>query len=226
MIIRVVEQCLQSSAHKVVVATDDERIAKPLIAYGAEVHMTSDKHLNGSSRCAEVLTILQNRGESYDWLINVQGDEPFIDPKAIDELISAGNESHAAVLTRLIEETAGQVQNPNVVKAVIGTGKGKSVPVLYFSRAVIPYIREKGLEATFYRHIGIYAFKCSRLHELTALPPSKLESVEHLEQLRWLENGYAIEAVIAKDQDTAPAVDHPDDLIHVDNFLKTHPHLK
>jgi 3-deoxy-manno-octulosonate cytidylyltransferase (CMP-KDO synthetase) len=226
MIHRVYERCMLSSANKVVVATDDQRIATSLDAIGAPVVMTSATHLNGTSRCAEVLSRLEEEGESFDWLVNVQGDEPFINPEEINELIEAGKLSEAAVLTRLVKESEQQVNNPNVVKAVVGQTDINTTPVLYFSRAAIPFVREKKQNGTFYRHIGIYAFRCSKLHELTALPPSPLETTEHLEQLRWLENGYRIDAVISDQQNVAPAVDHPDDLSLVNKFLKKHPDLK
>lgn len=225
MIERVYKRCCLSSADEVVIATDDDRILNHCLSFTSSVLLTSNEHLNGTSRCAEALNLLTAQGKSFDILVNVQGDEPFIDPALIDAMILASQKGNAHIMTVAVPMDAeAELLNPNVVKLVMGKGNGLSAPALYFSRSAIPYPRSNDLKPVYYRHIGLYAFKTPDLSDMVSLPPSELECIEHLEQLRWLENGYRIDVVMSAHL-PAPAVDSPQDLITVENFLKTHPEL-
>ena len=212
MIQRVYEQAVKATQlNQVVVATDDERILDHVAGFGGKAVMTSTDHHSGTDRCFEAL----NKTEGiYDYIINIQGDEPFISPEPIDELAKVlNNETELATLVKVID-SQDILFNPNVPKAVLN----KRNEVMYFSRQTIPYVRnaesDVWLEAhTFYKHIGIYAYRADVLAEITKLPVSALERAEALEQLRWLENGYAIKAVITSDD--SHGVDTPDDLDRV-----------
>lgn len=219
---RTYEQALKTNLDaEVVVATDDQRIYDHVSAFGNCV-MTSDQHVSGTDRCFEVLS---NINGQFDVMINLQGDEPFILPSQIELLVSEFSEHHIdiATLQKPIKSTE-ELLNPNIVK-VISDSNSKAI---FFSRQAIPYLR--GFETSewvnrfeYKRHIGMYAFRTEICSELSLLLPSKLELVESLEQLRWLENGYTISV---KDTDfVSPAIDAPSDLITVDNFLKINPHL-
>ena len=217
MIQRVYEQCQKSSRlDKVLVATDDLRILDHLKSFGGEGIMTSSKHTSGTDRCGEVA----EQFPEFDILVNIQGDEPMIDPHQIDLLCSCYNNlnTRIATLVKLIH-TKDELVNENTPKVILN----KNHQAVYFSRATIPYLRGKKIdnwlsEHTFYKHIGIYAFKRQTLSEITKLPLSDLEIAEGLEQLRWIENGYAIQAAIT-DQESQ-AIDTPDDLIKVLKLLK------
>lgn len=226
MIERVYTRCKMSRADEVLVATDHEQIYHAVQAFGGKVVRTSTHHLNGTSRCGEVLEKLVVEQQHFHWLVNVQGDEPFIDPHHINQLLDSAMESDADVLTRIVPATGLEAQNPNVVKAVCGHLQNNCRPVLYFSRAAIPFQRHDGKQAAYFRHIGIYAFRSKTLHQLISLPEGELELSEHLEQLRWMEHGYKVHAVEGEAAETTPAVDTPEDLLHVENFLKTHPQLR
>ena len=217
MIQRVYEQCQKSSRlDKVLVATDDLRILDHLKSFGGEGIMTSSKHTSGTDRCGEVA----EQFPEFDILVNIQGDEPMIDPHQIDLLCSCYDNlnTRIATLVKLIH-TKDELVNENTPKVILN----KNHQAVYFSRATIPYLRGKKIdnwlsEHTFYKHIGIYAFKRQTLSEITKLPLSDLEIAEGLEQLRWIENGYAIQAAIT-DQESQ-AIDTPDDLIKVLKLLK------
>lgn len=217
MIRRVYEQATQSSRlARVVVATDDPRIFEHVQAFGGQVVMTSPNHQSGTDRCFEALQYLE---EVYDYVINIQGDEPFIQPSQINRLASVLNgQTQLATLVKVIEEEA-TLFNPNTPKVLLDHRRN----VLYFSRQTIPYLR--GIEPadwlthhTFYKHIGIYAYRKDVLAQITQLPVSSLERAEALEQLRWLENGYPINAVITPDD--SHGIDTPEDLVKVaERFL-------
>ena len=217
MIQRVYEQCQKSSRlDKVLVATDDLRILDHLKSFGGEGIMTSSKHTSGTDRCGEVA----EQFPEFDILVNIQGDEPMIDPHQIDLLCSCYNNlnTRIATLVKLIH-TKDELVNENTPKVILN----KNHQAVYFSRATIPYLRGKKIdnwlsEHTFYKHIGIYAFKRQTLSEITKLPLSDLEIAEGLEQLRWIENGYAIQAAIT-DQESQ-AIDTPEDLIKLLKLLK------
>lgn len=195
---------------KVLVATDHEEIAACVEAFGGEVCMTSDRHRSGTDRCAEVfqhLAPLCPPEESV--VVNIQGDEPFIQPGQIEEIISCISESGAPIATLLqpLSQTE-DIANPNVVKCV----RSSSGMALYFSRYPIPYLRGEQPEGLrFYKHIGMYAYRGDVLQQLVKLPQSVLEKSESLEQLRWLENGYRIATKITAYEGSI-AIDTPADL--------------
>ncbi|RZK41911.1 MAG: 3-deoxy-manno-octulosonate cytidylyltransferase [Pedobacter sp.] len=211
MIQRVYEQSLLSNLNKVVVATDDERIATEVERFGGEYVMTADTHQSGTDRCAEVAATLPG----YDIVVNIQGDEPFIDPNQIN-LVTACFTDHGVQLATLIKQihTEEELFNSNIPKVVIGH-EGQA---LYFSRHPIPYLRNAEKENwltshQFYKHIGIYGYKTITLAEITKLKPSILELSESLEQLRWLENGYKIQTKITTIETVA--IDSPSDLLKI-----------
>jgi 3-deoxy-manno-octulosonate cytidylyltransferase (CMP-KDO synthetase) len=201
-----------------VVATDDERIADVVKSFGGQVVMTSPNHKSGTDRCWEAY---QKLGEEYDVVINVQGDEPFIahsQLKAIMECFEDEN-TDIATLVKPFAESDGlaALQNPNSPKVVLDSESR----AIYFSRSVIPYLRgvepEQWLSShTFYKHIGMYAFRSDVLGKITSLPQSTLELAESLEQLRWIENGYKIGVGIS-DVETV-GIDTPEDLQRAEEF--------
>jgi 3-deoxy-manno-octulosonate cytidylyltransferase (CMP-KDO synthetase) len=210
MIRRVYEQARKtSSIERVIVATDDQRIFDHVQAFGGEVLMTNSDHRSGTDRCAEVAARLPE----YEVVINIQGDEPFIQPRQIDLAVAPllkTPEAQIATLAKQIMDIE-MVHNPNVVKVVCNLN-GRA---LYFSRNPIPYVRdrraEEWLEAgRFFKHIGLYAFKSSILQQVAQLAPSELEKMEGLEQLRWLENGYSIEVSFTSEETLG--IDRPEDL--------------
>ncbi len=209
MIQRVYEQAKKSSRlTDVVVATDDERIKRVINGIGGEAFITSEDHLTGTDRCGEVLNLVKNE---YDYVINIQGDEPFIDPASIDALCDLLDyKTEIATLVSRIEDYE-TLHNPNVVKVILTMRK----QALYFSRQVIPYVRgvdpENWLEeAEFFRHIGIYAYRHDVLEQIVKLPQNVLENTEKLEQLRWIGYGYRILAT--ETAFTSIGIDTPEDL--------------
>lgn len=176
------------SADEVVVATDDKRIYDEVISFGGLVRMTSPNHKCGSDRIAEIVSDDANIGIA----VNVQGDEPMIDPESIDKAIDALKESDADISTliRVIKDKE-EITNPNVVKCVVS----KSGMAMYFSRSPIPYERNEG-KSPVYAHIGLYAYKSDSLLKMTKMEQTPLEMSESLEQLRALENGMRIKAVV------------------------------
>jgi len=211
MIQRVYEQVSRVLAD-VYVATDDLRIFDTVVAFAGKAIMTSDQHRSGTDRCQEAFTKLD---EYFDVIINVQGDEPFIQPEQITELQKCfdDNETQIATLARKISETDGLdiLNNPNCPKLVLN----KNNEALYFSRSVIPFKRgaepENWLSSHPYlKHIGIYAYRAEVLYEITRLEQSPLELAESLEQLRWLENGYKIKVGFTDVESIG--IDTPEDL--------------
>ena len=211
MIQRVYEQAKSCSAlTDVIVATDDERIFNEVTRSGGKVVMTSTSHQSGTDRCAEVVNKLT---EKYDVIINIQGDEPFIDPKQITQLCNCFLDEKTQIAT-LIKGITDQADlfNENKVKVTFNTNRF----AIYFSRNAIPFFRgepnEKWLKThNYFKHIGIYGYKTEILKEITVLKPSKLELAEGLEQLRWLENGYNIK--IAETELEAISIDTPEDIV-------------
>ena len=204
-----------------VVATDDERIFDAVRAFGGKVEMTSTEHRSGTDRCWEAYC---KQGGEFDVVVNVQGDEPFIQPSQLLALKSCfDNESiDIATLVKPFAESDGleALENPNSPKVVLDN-EGRAV---YFSRSVIPYLRgverERWLaEHTFYKHIGIYGFRTDVLRAVTALPQSTLEKAESLEQLRWLENGYKIGVGISNVETIG--IDTPEDLARAEEWLRS-----
>ena len=189
MVVRVWRQASKAqSLSRVVVATDDERIAAPVREAGAEAIMTSVAHLSGTDRIAEVATLIH-----ADVYVNVQGDLPFIEPADLDALVAPMRAdetiSMATLATPIID--ALEWNNPSVVKVVCGADSN----ALYFSRSPIPHMRDGGMPKQALRHIGVYAYRRDFLLKFAALPEGVLERVEKLEQLRALEHGYTIRVV-------------------------------
>lgn len=220
MIQRVAEQALKSKfLSAVVVATDDQLIYDHVVSFGCRVVMTSPDHENGTSRCEEAVSILENEAitDKIDVVINIQGDEPFIDPGQIDLVAGILKKSTARIATLLKNITrAEDIFNPNVVKVVVDD-KGKA---LYFSRQAIPFLRDFSQnewfrEIKYFKHIGIYGYKRKTLKELVCLKPGKLELAEKLEQLRWLEAGHEIYTEITLHEGIA--IDTPGDLSKLTN---------
>ena len=193
---------------KVVVATDNKKIFDHVKSKGGEVVMTAEDHVSGTDRCAEALSIIN---EPYDYVINIQGDEPFIDPRQIDSLASIlDGESELATLIKKITDP-NALHNSNVVKVITNT-KNEAI---YFSRSALPHLRNEPKENWFakhkyYKHIGMYGYRTDILAEITKLSPSSLEKAESLEQLRWIENGYTIK--VAETDIESMGVDTPEDL--------------
>lgn len=216
MIRRVWEQaCKATSLHGVFVATDDERIAEEVRSFGGNVLLTADTHPTGTDRCREALELAEGQeGLHFDAVINIQGDEPFIDPAQIDLVASCFAEASTqlATLAKRLKQTE-DLLNPNIIKVVLAdTGEA-----LYFSRSPIPHYRgepeaewvSKGL---YYKHIGIYGYRADVLREITRLPQGELEKTESLEQLRWLQAGYRIQ--VRETYSESRSVDAPEDLRH------------
>ncbi|MEJ5963379.1 3-deoxy-manno-octulosonate cytidylyltransferase [Pedobacter immunditicola] len=209
MIRRVYEQATKSkSLDEVVVATDDLRIVEEVKSFGGKFVLTHSNHQSGTDRCAEVITKLPH----FDTIINIQGDEPFIDPEQIDLLAGCFLDGSVQLAT-LIKgiTTEEELFNTNIPKVVLNAFE----EAIYFSRQTIPYLRnttqKDWLTAhQFYKHIGIYGYSSEALLAITKLPPSILELAENLEQLRWLENGYKIKTKITTLETLA--IDTPDDL--------------
>lgn len=219
MIQRVYEQVV-GVLDDAVVATDDERIYEAVKAFGGKVEMTSTAHRSGTDRCWEAYC---KQGSEFDVVVNVQGDEPFIQAAQLEALKACFENpaTQIATLVKPFKESDGlaALENPNSPKVVLD-GEQQAI---YFSRSVIPYLRgverEEWLKThTFYKHIGIYAFRSEVLKEVTSLPQSTLEKAESLEQLRWLENGYRIGVGIT-DIETI-GIDTPEDLEKAEAFLK------
>lgn len=218
MIKRVYTQATKSkSLARVVVATDHADIAKHVSDFGGNVCMTSENHVSGTDRCFEVLT---KEKSVFDYVINIQGDEPFIAPEQIDLLASLleGTTELATLAKKL--ENQQQLTNPNLVKVVIN----KNMEAMYFSRSPIPYWRGKEIDwvnqHTYYKHIGLYAYRTDILEEITSLKVSPLERAESLEQLRWLENGYKIK--VAETQHETLGIDTPEDFKEALHYLRNH----
>jgi 3-deoxy-manno-octulosonate cytidylyltransferase (CMP-KDO synthetase) len=219
MIRRVYEQVMPV-LDEVWVATDDERIQNEVLSFGGKVVMTSETHRSGTDRCLEAA---QKIGGDFDVIINIQGDEPFIQPSQIESLKACFlnyPEINLATLIKQFTEKDGieSLSNPNSPKVVVDS-RGRA---LYFSRSVIPYIRSSEKEewlkqGLFYKHIGIYGYKKETLKEIASLPQSNLEKLESLEQLRWIENGYQIQTAITDIENIA--IDTPEDLDKINEIL-------
>ena len=214
MIQHVVERVRQAgNVSRTIVATDDERIVRAVESFGGDAILTRRDHRCGTERVAEVAT--QILAEIY---LDVQGDEPLIDPAAIEaivENVSADEAIQVATLSVAISQPA-EIMDPNVVK-VVADFEGNA---LYFSRAPIPWVRESdtAVAARHSKHIGLYAFRRATLLDYPTLPPGELERVEGLEQLRWLENSYRLR-VVETDYD-AVSVDVPADVERVEKILR------
>lgn len=212
MVQRVYEQASKAeSLTKVVVATDNDLIFKHVQDFGGEAIMTAENHPSGTDRCYEAL---QQIGQSYDFVINIQGDEPFIQPAQIDTLASVlTEETELATLIKTIDDyrTLTDIGEAHVV---INTRQ----EAIYFSRSVIPFVRGEAMENwlgkhTFFKHVGLYAYRTDILAAITRLPVSALEAAESLEQLRWIENGYRIKVAFTDMESVC--IETPEDLQRV-----------
>ena len=198
------------SVSSVIVATDDERIHRAVLAFGGRAQMTSARHPSGTDRLAEVASTL-----SCDIIVNVQGDEPLIEPATIDAAVAPLQTDptlEMSTLRRRIDD-ADEIRNPNLTKVVVD----REGFALYFSRAPIPYVRAGSPAAPAWAHIGLYVYRRTCLLRLAALPPSLLERSEALEQLRALENGIRIKAVETTHESVG--VDTPEDLERVRRLI-------
>ncbi|WP_421869686.1 3-deoxy-manno-octulosonate cytidylyltransferase [Marinoscillum sp.] len=184
------QACQSSLLDEVIVATDDQRIYDEVISFGGQVIMTSSSHKNGTERCAEVI----NQRKDIDYIVNIQGDEPFIHPEQIDTVCRMlTGQVEIVTLVKPIQNY-DELDDPGEMKVVFNNKN----QALYFSRACIPFQRDVRPELrmehhTYYKHIGIYAYRSDVLPKLVSLDSSSLETAESLEQLRWLENGYSIQ---------------------------------
>ena len=210
MIQRVYHQVKKSARlSRVVIATDDERIFNHVISFGGEACMTAAHHPSGTDRCFEAL---QKQQDKFDFAINIQGDEPFIDPHQIDLLCSSITvETELATLIQKIS-TLEQLHSPGEAKVVIN----HLCEAIYFSRSPIPFVQKAEAKdwlakTTFYRHVGLYAYRADVLEKITKLEPSLLEKAESLEQLRWIENGFKIKTVETEMEESI-CIDTPEDL--------------
>jgi 3-deoxy-manno-octulosonate cytidylyltransferase (CMP-KDO synthetase) len=203
------------SLAEIIIATDHHDIAIEAERFGAKVVLTSPDHQSGTDRCHEAISKLDL---NTDFVINIQGDEPFVSPEDIDNL--AGVLVSVTELATLIQKISSpsDIDNPNVVKVV----KDMNGKALYFSRAGIPFRRDSNAEIpTYWRHIGMYAYRMDILQKIASLPPSSYEKAESLEQLRWLENGLTIQT--AEAIHTHFGIDTVDDLEKARQYLKTLP---
>ena len=194
----------------VIVATDDERICRAVSSFGGVARLTSPDHPSGTDRLAEVVTSL-----ACDIVVNVQGDEPLIDPAMIDEAVTPLIDDpglEMSTLRRRLSEAA-DIENPNITKVVVD----RNGFALYFSRAPIPYARNGSRSAATWGHIGLYVYRRACLLRLAALPPTELERSEALEQLRALEHGVRIKAIETSRESIG--VDTPDDLERVRRLI-------
>lgn len=203
MIQHVYEKCLTSELlDEVMVATDDRRIFNAVLNFGGNVVMTSKKHKSGTDRIAEAVKNIK-----CDIVVNIQGDEPMIDPKNINKAIEPLIQDKSLNVSTLCIKTSDnkEINNPNVVKVVVDS----KCNALYFSRSVIPFNRDR-TKADHYKHIGLYVYRKDYLLKLIKLKPSKLELTEKLEQLRVLESGEKI--IVIKTKIDSHSVDTPADL--------------
>lgn len=213
MVQRVYEQASRSSAlSRVIVATDDSRIYRHVLDFGGNAVITGAHHTTGTDRCREAMEILK---EDAEFIINIQGDEPFIAPSQIDTLAEVLQSGQTELATLVIPVTeAALLTDPGEVKVALNN----RMEALYFSRSIIPYLQNIPADKwhehhTYYRHAGMYAYRRDILAAISTLPVSSLEKAESLEQLRWLENGYKIRCAITEHE--SYCVDTPEDILRI-----------
>lgn len=210
------ERCLEcTKIDHLVVATDDERIHEAVLAFGGQVVMTSTAHLTGTDRIAEAAIAFPQATH----IINIQGDEPLIDPALIDELAEAmikNPKFDMATAANPLDPADPAVADPNVVKVAIALD-GRA---LYFSRSPLPYFRNPVADLPVLRHKGIYAYTRVFLESYVTWPPTPLEQAESLEQLRALENGARIQVILT--EDSSPGVDTPEQALEIERILLSH----
>lgn len=217
--IQLVYEQVKKEIEDVYVATDDERIFNAVKSFGGNVVMTKNSHRSGTDRCFEAYNLIS---QDADVVINIQGDEPFVQPEQIALIKNCFSDpiTEIATLVKLFSEkdSFDLLSSPNVPKVVIN----KRLEAIYFSRSLIPYLRgvdrmkwlEKGV---FYKHIGMYAYKVDVLEQITNLEPTPLELSENLEQLRWIENGFRIKVGITHTETLG--IDTPEDLEKANKFF-------
>ena len=218
-IIQRVYERVQNVFEQTLVATDDERILQTVEGFGGKAIMTSSNHRSGTDRCWEAYV---KSGIETDIIINVQGDEPFISPDQLRTIQACFNDTSTQIATLVKPFTPNDgieaLRNPNSPKVVVDSNQ----MAIYFSRSVIPFLRdiqpEQWLEKhTFFKHIGLYAYRTDVLREITLLPQGNLEKAESLEQLRWLENGFKIK--VGTTNAETIGIDTPEDLRLAEQFL-------
>ena len=214
MIQRVYERAkLAKTASRVIVATEDDRIRQAVEAFGGEARMTRPDHRTGTERVAEVAAHVDG-----DVFVNVQGDEPLLDPVAVDTAVNAILEEPRADVATVATpiKTPTDIMDPNVVKTVLDFDGN----ALYFSRAPIPWVRDIAgkIQVRHLKHLGLYVFQREALLEYPTLPQGELERIEQLEQLRWMENGVKIR--VAEVEHDAVSVDVPEDVARVEKLLQ------
>ena len=206
---------------RVIVATDDQRIAQAVADFGGKAVMTRADHRTGTDRCYEAYCI---NGGNEDIVINIQGDEPFVQLKQISDLISCFDHESAQIATLVRplppHTTIQELRNPNMAKVVVAS----DMTALYFSRSVIPHLRGVDPEQwpqrhQYYAHVGMYGFRAQVLEKVTRLDPTPLEVAESLEQLRWLENGFTIRVATTTGHNIG--IDTPQDLQRAQQYLKS-----
>lgn len=216
---RVYEQVL-TVFDDVYVATDDERIASVVEGFQGKVVMTSTTHKSGTDRCYEAVTKIEG---NFDVVVNIQGDEPFIQSSQLETIKDCFQDEKTEIATLvkpfIVDDAFDALENVNSPKVVLR----KDMTAIYFSRSIIPFLRNKEKKTwlqyhTYYKHIGLYAYRTQVLGEITKLPQSSLELAESLEQLRWIEQGYTIKVGIT--QVETIGIDTPEDLERAEQFLK------
>ena len=221
MVVERVYRQVEGVLDDVVVATDDERIEQAVRQFGGKVVMTSTSHRSGTDRCYEALTKVG--ADRFDVVVNVQGDEPFIQPQQLQTVCQCFDDPTVDIATLVkpfsVADGYAALENANSPKVVVNN----RMEALYFSRSIIPYLRGKDREEwlpnhTYYKHIGLYAYRTDVLRRITSLPQGDLERAESLEQLRWLENGYKIKVGITHVETIG--IDTPEDLQRAEVFLK------
>ena len=208
------------------VATDDERIEEAVRAFGGKVVMTSVNHKSGTDRCYEAYCKV---GHGFDVVVNIQGDEPFIQRSQLETVKACFDDGNTqiATLVKPFSPADGYdaLENVNSPKVVVN----RQMQALYFSRSIIPFQRNRDRKEwlaghVYYKHIGLYAYRADVLKEITSLPQSPLELAESLEQLRWLENGYSVKVGVSEVETIG--IDTPEDLARAEEFLRQHQELR
>lgn len=220
MVIERVYRAVEGVLDETIVATDDQRIFDAVEAFGGKAVMTSIHHKSGTDRVCEAY---ERIGHEHDVIVNIQGDEPFIQPSQLHAIQQCFDNKNTQIATLVkpftVQDGWAALENPNSPKVVLDDRQR----AIYFSRSVIPYVRgvekEQWLSTqTFYKHVGLYAYRPEVLREITSLPQSPLEMTESLEQLRWLQAGYHIQVGIT--QVETIGIDTPEDLARAEAFLK------
>ena len=217
MIERVWERVrLARKISRILIATEDERIQRAVAAFGGEALRTRAEHRSGTERVAEVAAGAAGQGEEI--FVNVQGDEPMVEPAAIDAAVEEIEGDPGVTVTTLAVPIVrpADIMDPNIVKVVLDFDGN----ALYFSRAPIPWVRDtqKKIHVRYWKHLGLYVFQRDALLEYPTLPQGELEKIEQLEQLRWLENGWKIR--VAEVEHDAVSVDVPEDVTRVEKLLQ------